>query len=174
MKISLKKKRNNLMFCAGLTAIAVGLAILGYFGYNKISREIYKKKLLETSIVFEIPDLKIKTPVLEGTDNETLKYSAGHFSNTGDLGNGNYCIIGHNSTIYACIFNNLKDIKTGMKMYLYSTDKTCYRYTVTAIKIINSNDTYVLNDYNDNRITVITCNDDGTQRICVVGKQDME
>lgn len=157
------------MLCAGLAAIAVGLALLGYFGYNKITREIYKKKLLETSIVFEIPDLNIRTPALEGTDTETLKYSAGHFLNTGDLGKGNYCIIGHSSTIYACVFNELKNIETGMKMYLYSKDKICYSYTVTEIKTINPDNIYVLNDFGDNRITVITCNDDGTQRICVIG-----
>ncbi|MCM1508026.1 MAG: class D sortase [Ruminococcus flavefaciens] len=145
---------------------------MGYFGYNKISREIYKKKLLETSIIFEIPELKIKTPVLEGTDNETLKYSAGHFLNTGDLGKGNYCITGHSSTIYACVFDDLKYAETGMKMYLYSKDKICYPYIITEKKIINPSDTYVLDDYGDNRITVITCNDDGSQRICVIGKLD--
>ena len=169
MKADLKNKRNKLMLCAGLAAIAVGLALLGYFGYNKITREIYKKKLLETSIVFEIPDLHIRTPVLEGTDTETLKYSAGHFPYTGDLGKGNYCIIGHSSTIYACVFDDLKNIKTGMKMYLYSKDKICYSYAVTEIKTINPDDIYILNDFGDNRITVITCNDDGTQRICVIG-----
>ena len=72
MKDNLKNKYNKLMLCAGLTAVAVGLALLGYFGYNKITREIYKKKLLETSIVFEIPDLNIRTPILECTDSATL------------------------------------------------------------------------------------------------------
>ena len=110
---------------------------------------MYKKKLLETSVVFEIPDLKIRTPVLEGTDNETLKYSAGHFLNTGNLGKGNYCITGHSSTIYACVFDNLKYAETGMKMFLYSKDKVCYPYIVTEKKIISQEDTYILNYYDE-------------------------
>lgn len=160
------------MFLAGIIALAVGLSVLGYFGFNKISREIYKKKLLETSIIFEIPSLDIKVPVLEGTDKKTLQYAAGHFENTGELGSGNYCICGHNSTIYACVFNDLDKIETGDEMVLTDNDKnkTTYTYVVTYYDVIDPDSVEVLLDYGDNRITVITCTDDGTERFCVVGK----
>lgn len=165
-----KKIQNKPMFFVGLIAFAVGLTILGYFGFHKISREIDKRRLLETSIVFEIPDLNIKAPVLEGINDETLKYAAGHFEGTGSPGSGNYCICGHSSTIYACIFNDLKDASVGMEMNLYDKNKNCYRYLVSHITVIDPDDTYVLEDYEDNRITVIACTDDGSQRVCVVGK----
>ena len=162
----MKHKHNKPMFIAGLIALSMGLAILGYFGYNKISREMRLKRLLKENVVFEIPELNIRVPVLEGTDNETLSVAAGHFEGTGSVGNGNYCIAGHNSTIYAEIFNDLDKIKIGDKMYLIDTDstRTRYIYVVTEYNIVTPQSTEVLQDYGDNRLTVISCTDDGKYR----------
>ena len=91
--------------------IVLGVGVLSFYGYRKISRELYLRKLLNNNINFEIPRLNIKMPVLEGTDNKALQVSAGHFESTDALGKGNYCIAGHNSTIYAEIFNDLDQIK---------------------------------------------------------------
>ena len=119
--------------------------------------------------VVEIADLNIKATVLDGTDNKTLSKAVGHFIGTGDFGIGNYCIAGHNSTIYKEYFNNLKNIKIGMKVVLYDKDKKSYTYIVTDSFIVEPNETWVLDDFRDNRITIITCTDDGTQRQIVVG-----
>ncbi len=152
--------------------IIFSAGILSVYGYKKISREIYLHRLLKENINFEIPELDIKVPVLEGTDSKSLQVSAGHFENTGSLGKGNYCICGHNSTIYAEIFNDLDKIKTGDEMILVDKDKerTRYTYVVTEYKIVDPKDTWVLNDFGDDRITVISCTDDGTQRQVVVGQ----
>lgn len=165
------KNRNKPMFFAGLAAFAAGLAILGYFGYQKITRELRMKKLLEENVVLEIPALKIRVPVQEGTDPEILSVSAGHFPYTGAVGSGNYCIAGHNSTIYAEVFNDLDQIKTGDKMYLIDSgpNQTQYVYTVTEYHIVQPNQVEVLNDFGDDRLTVISCTDDGQARQVVVG-----
>ena len=151
--------------------IICGVFILSLFAYRKISRELYLRKLLDNNINFEIPRLNIKVPVLEGTDSKALQVSAGHFEGTGTLCKGNYCIAGHNSTMYAEIFNDLDQIQIGDEMYLVDTDDnhTCYLYIVTEYKTVEPNDTWVLNDFDDNRLTVISCTDDGTQRQVVVG-----
>ena len=151
--------------------IICGISILSLFAYRKISRELYLRKLLDNNINFEIPRLNIKVPVLEGTDNKALQVSAGHFEGTGALGKGNYCIAGHNSTIYAEIFNDLDQIQIGDEMYLVDNDanRTKYLYIVTEYKTVEPNQTDVLNDYGDNRLMVISCTDDGTQRQVVVG-----
>ena len=148
-----------------------GISILSLFAYRKISRELYLRKLLDNNINFEIPRLNIKVPVHEGTDSKALQVSAGHFEGTGALGKGNYCIAGHNSTIYAEIFNDLDQIQIGDEMYLVDNDanRTKYLYIVTEYKTVEPNQTDVLNDYGDNRLTVISCTDDGTQRQVVVG-----
>ena len=167
----MKHKRNKYMFGVGLIALAMGLTLLAYFGYNKISREIRLKHLLENNVIFEIPSLNIKVPVLEGTDNDILSVAAGHFTGTGSVGKGNYCIAGHNSTIYAEIFNNLDEIQIGDEMHLIDTDdkRTRYTYVVTEYKIVSPQSTYVLNDYGDNRLTIISCTDDGYFRQVVTG-----
>ncbi len=162
------------MFGAGLAAMTAGLALLAYFGYQKISRELRMKHLLEENVVLEIPDLQIRVPVQEGTEKEILSVSAGHFPDTGQVGSGNYCIAGHNSTIYAEIFNDLDQISIGDKMYLVDddADRTKYAYTVTEYHIVNPDQVEVLNDFGDNRLTVISCTDDGQARQVVVGILD--
>ena len=151
--------------------VVLGVGILSLYGYRKISRELYLRRLLKDNINFEIPRLDIKVPVLEGTDQKSLQVSAGHFEGTGALGHGNYCICGHNSTIYAEIFNDLDKIKIGDEMYLIDTDenRTRYTYIVTDYRTVEPSDTWVLNDFGDDRITVISCTDDGKLRQVVVG-----
>lgn len=155
----------------GIIMIICGVTILSLFAYRKISRELYLQNLLNDNINFEIPRLDIKVPVLEGTDSKSLQVSAGHFEDTGSLGRGNYCIAGHNSTIYAEIFNDLDKIQIGDEMYLIDVDenRTRYTYVVTEYRTVEPSETWVLNDFSDNRLTVISCTNDGTQRQVVVG-----
>lgn len=156
------------MFIAGLLAFVMGLSVLSVYAYRRISRDIRREKLMRENVVIEIPDLKIKAPVLEGTDNEVLSAAAGHFSGTGGVGRGNYCIAGHSSTIYKEYFNKLKNVQNGMEIDLYDTSKNCYTYLVTESFIVEPNELWVLNDFGDDRVTVITCTDDGSQRFVVV------
>lgn len=164
-----KTKKQWVLFITGLVAVFIGISILGFFGIRKIYREYNKQKLMRENPVIEITDLKIKAPILEGTDNDTLSKAVGHFTGTGDFDNGNYCIAGHSSTIYKEYFNDLKNISTGMKISLYDKQKSCYVYTVKETFIVDPDETWILNDFGDNRITVVTCTDDGTQRQVVVG-----
>ena len=162
-------KKQWALFLAGLIAIITGVSILGFFGIRKIHREWKKQKLMRENPVVEIADLNIKAPILEGTDNGILSKAAGHFTETGDFGKGNYCIAGHSSTLYKEYFNNLKNIEIGMTITLYDKDKKSYNYTVAEMYIVEPSETWVLDDFGDNRITLITCTDDGSQRLVVVG-----
>ena len=164
-----RTKKQWVLFITGLIAIIIGTSILGFFGIRKVYREIHRQKLLRENVVVEIADLKIKAPVLEGTDNETLAKATGHFTETGEVGSGNYCIAGHSSTIYKEYFNNLKNIEVGMEINLYNIEKYFYTYIVTENFIVEPNETWILNDFGDDRVTLVTCTDDGTQRQVVVG-----
>ena len=166
-----KTKKRKIMRITGILMIGCSVLILGFYAYRKISRELYLRRLLADHINFEIPALGIRVPVLEGTDSKALQVSAGHFEGTGALGSGNYCIAGHNSTVYAEIFNDLDQIKIGDEMALIDKDanRTRYTYLVTEYHIVEPKDVYVLNDYGDDRLTVISCTDDGTKRQVVVG-----
>ena len=162
-------KKTALRLVGGVLLVG-GVFILSIFSYQKISRELYLKKLLKENIVFDIPSLNLKVPILEGTDNNTLSVAAGHFEGRGSLGQGNYCIAGHNSTIYAEIFNDLDQIQIGAEMFLFDVDKIQYTYVVTEYKIVDPHEITVLDDYGDDRLTVISCTDDGEYRQVVIGK----
>ena len=160
------------MLRIGLVFTIAGIAILSVFAYKHISRELYKQKLLKECVILEIPNLNIKVPVMDGTDKETLSVAAGHFEGTGSVGKGNYCIAGHNSTIYAEIFNELDKIQIGDEIYLIDNDdnRTKYIYVVSEYNIVNPQSISVLDDFGDDRLTVITCTDDGKNRQVVIGK----
>lgn len=62
------KRSKKFLFLVGIVILAVGFSILSFFVYKRISREMYKQKLLRECVVFEIPSLNIKVPVMDGTD----------------------------------------------------------------------------------------------------------
>ena len=66
----------------------------------------------------------------------------------------------------------MKNIEIGMKMYLINNDdkRTKFTYKVTENFIVEPTETWILDDFGDNRITIVTCTDDGKQRQIVVGK----
>ena len=166
-----RTKKQWVLFVTGLIAILIGSGIIGFFGVRKLRRIYQKQKLMRENPVVEIADLHIKAPVLEGTENQTLAKAAGHFPGTGDFGRGNYCIAGHSSTIYKEYFNNLKNIEAGMKITLYDAEKNAYDYTANGSFYVKPDELWVLDDFGDDRITLITCNDDGTMRQVVVGRK---
>ena len=161
-------KKQWVLFITGLIALLAGISIIGFYGVRKIYREIQKQKLLRDNPVVEITDLNIKAPILEGTEQSVLSKAAGHFEGTGDFGKCNYCIAGHSSTIYKEYFNNLKKVQVGTKIKLYNKNKDCYTYTVKEVLTVEPDETWVLKDFGDNRLTLITCTDDGSQRLVVI------
>lgn len=169
-----RTKKQWVLFIIGLIALIIGMSVLGFYGIRKIHREFQRQKMFRENAVVEITELKIKAPILEGTDNKTLSKAVGHFIGTGEIGSGNYCIAGHSSTIYKEYFNNLKNAEIGMEINLYDKEKKCYTYTITDYFIVEPNEIWILNDFNDDRITIVTCTDDGTQRQVVVGIRSYE
>ena len=162
-------KKQILCFAAGVLALTVGFGILSFLGIRKICREIHKHKLMKENMVVEIAVLGIKAPVLEGTEQSVLAEGAGHFTGTGGFGKGNFCIAAHSSVIYKEYFNSLKKVEKGMEILLYDKDKNTAAYRVSDFFIVDPRETGVLDDFGDDRITLITCTDDGSQRLVVVG-----
>ena len=175
--MSKEKKQNitikqRVIFFAGLLLFLSGASILGFFGIRKIVRMVNKEKLLRENIVLEIPDLRIKAPVLEGVGQDVLKKGVGHFPDTGTPGSGNFCIAGHSSTLYKEYFNRLHEIETGAEIDLYDKEKQCFRYSVSETFIVEPNEVWILDDFGDDRLTLVTCTDDGSQRLIVVAKAE--
>ena len=170
-KFPLSKKQWALFFI-GLILLTAGISLLCFYGFRKVKREIEQQKLLKENPVIMIPAIGIEAPILEGTDNDTLSKAVGHFEGTGSISSGNYCIAGHSSTIYEEYFNEIKSIEIGMEILVFDNDvgRTKSTYIVSEYFIVEPNETWILGDFGDNRITLVTCTDDGTQRQIVVGK----
>ncbi len=110
----------------------------------------------------------IKAPIADGTDNKIIGKYVGHFENSSYL-EGNVCLCSHNRGSKAAFFENLKNIKNGMKIE-YTTKYETKTYIANEIKEIEETDFSVLEPTKDNRITLITCiANQRAKRLCVIG-----
>lgn len=116
-------------------------------------------------------------PIKEGTDLNILATSIGHFENTPFL-NGNICLVAHNSGTnkrgkYVGYFDKIKDLKKGDEIIFNNLLQT-NTYKVITNKIISEKDMSVLNNADEDKITLITCvkgSKNKEYRQCVVAKK---
>ncbi len=159
----------------GVTTVsASGLSI-----EESLSKDIVlEQKVLEnlnTKIV--INSIEVEGHIYEGLDSHTMNKGFWHFPSSNLPGQkGNTVIIGHR---YAKLppnkdtFFNLDKVKVGDRIEVIQSDSD-FTYIVTDTLIVEKNDTSVLQDYSDYRITLITCSPLWTsqQRLVIVGKLD--
>ena len=163
-------RRQKALLIFGILAMLAGGAILTVMFGKRVAWRFRKAKLMRENPVIEIPELDIAAPILEGVGQDALREAAGHFPGTGAVGSGNYCIAAHSSAIYKEYFNALRDVENGMKIYLREPGQDAVIYEIAECKIVEPNETWVLKDFDDDRVTLVTCTDDGTQRRIIVGK----
>lgn len=136
-----------------------------------ISQDQELGEINDNTNMIQIPYLSLEAPIAEGVDSDTLSYAVGHFPDTGKIGDiGNYCLAGHSSSIYNCVFNGLSDIPIGEQILLYDNDGKVFKYIVTSKEEISPYNSGVLNNSNDRRLTIITCIKGGTMRLCLTAK----
>lgn len=176
----------------GVFGLLLGFSIIGvtlYSGYKgdsvqkealSIVESIYSNnenlteeevKIAEGAVgIVNIPSLNIKSVIMTGVDQETLKYYVGHFPDSAKPGElGNFSIIGHNNNIHNKVFTDLKKIQLGDEIEIITTDGK-FVYEVTGKSEVYPKETYVL-DWNgkDKEITVITCTKDSKKRTIIKG-----
>jgi sortase A len=103
--------------------------------------------------VLEIPAIRLRVPVLEGTDDLTLDRAVGHISGTAPLGElGNIGIAGHRDGF----FRGLKDVHVGETIDVY-TQRGRSRYAVDEIQTVSPDDVSVLAPGAKPSLTLVTC-----------------
>lgn len=119
-----------------------------------------------------IKDLGIeKAPIADGVSDKIIKKYVGHFENSSYL-EGNVCLCSHNRGKSGTFFENLKDVKNGMKIE-YITKYEIKTYIVNEIKVVDETDLSVLEATEKNRITLITCvANQKAKRLCVIGIEE--
>ena len=109
--------------------------------------------------------------VVFGATLNKLEYGPGYILGTSLPGTGgNFAIAGHRTT-YGAPFGNLDKTEVGDSI-LFQTNTNQYEYVITEVKIVSPEDTYVLGNFGDDRITLSTCHPkfSARQRLIVVGE----
>lgn len=133
---------------------------------NKIKSEstVQVNKVNEWRI--KIPAINVDAEIYEGVTNEVIAKYVGHFDESSKW-NGNVALAAHNRGYNCNFFQNIKRLGKG-DIVIYSTHEGVRRYKVETNKIIEETDwSYVCNT-EDNRITLITCEENKKEyRRCV-------
>lgn len=139
--------------------------------------QLEQKVLEELKTKIKISSIEVEGYVYEGIDAKTMDIGFWHFPISQYPGQkGNSVIIGHR---YAKLppdkdtFFNLDKVKIGDRITVEQYNNS-FTYIVTDTKVVEKNDISVLQNYNDYRITLITCTPLWTadQRLVIIGKLD--
>jgi sortase A len=120
----------------------------------------------------QIPAIGVDQYVVQGTNEGDLAEGPGHYVGTAMPGQaGNIAIAGHRTT-YGAPFNQLDRLQVSDKIVLTTLTGEVLTYVVSQPPVaVSPNDVAVLNPFDDNRITLTTCNPkySSSQRLVVVG-----
>lgn len=120
----------------------------------------------------KISKIGLEAPIKEGTSQDVLKESVGHFSNT-SYWNGNVSLASHNRGSYAHYFENIDKLELGDEI-TYQTKLGTRIYIVDEIKQIPETDLSVLENTDKNTITLITCiTNKPNLRLCVKATEEV-
>lgn len=101
----------------------------------------------------EISQIGLTAMILEGTDEGTLQRAVGHIRGTPLPGqSGNVALAGHRDTF----FRGLRNIRHDHEITL-TTLSGSYRYRVESTRVVEPEQTEVLDDVGDDTLTLVTC-----------------
>ncbi len=101
----------------------------------------------------EVVRLGVSVMVVEGTSSTALRRAAGHISGTAYPGGpGNVGIAAHRDTYFRPLRNVRKD-----DVITLTTAAAEYRYRVVSTKVVEPDDTSVLDSSGDEVLTLVTC-----------------
>ncbi len=101
----------------------------------------------------EAPSVNMSAPLLEGSDDGTLRRGAGHIEDTPFPGEpGNIGVAGHRDTV----FRPLRHVKVGDPLVITTGNRTL-RYRISRTLIVGPDDVYVLDPTKEPTLTLVTC-----------------
>lgn len=152
-----------------------------YIVVDQIKKKLFKNKVSQ-EFTISIKKLGINAPIVTGINpsdkeayNQALKSGVVLMDGTPlpGTGSGNTFIFGHSSAIeksdYDKIFSKLNDLEKDDSVLINYSGKS-YNYKVIDKKIVDKNDLSVLDQTNNERVTLMTCWPIGTdkQRLVVI------
>lgn len=103
----------------------------------------------------KIPKINLIANIKEGTDKETLNQFVGHFEET-QRQNGNIGLAAHNRGYEVNYFARLRELKKGDEI-IYQYNNYNKTYVVIRVLIIKDTNWDVLENTEENILTLITC-----------------
>lgn len=114
----------------------------------------------------QIPKINLDVHINEGTTSKVMLKSVGHFEQTSKW-KGNVGLAAHNRGYRCNFFQKIKSLKTGDEI-IYTTTNGKKVYRVQTNKVIPETNWEYLQETKDNRITLITCEENRREyRRCV-------
>ncbi len=158
--------------------VLIAVVLLSYVGYVLVEAKLYQadqtrkfEQALKSANLtraanpgFVIPEgsslgqirisqIGLTAMIQEGTDEETLQRAVGHIQGTPLPGqSGNIALAGHRDTF----FRGLRQIRLGDEITL-TTYSGSYRYRVESTKVVEPEETEVLDAATDDILTLVTC-----------------
>lgn len=121
----------------------------------------------------QIPKLGLDAHIEEGTNPSVLLKAVGHFEETSSW-DGNVCLAGHNRGYLCNFFQKIKKLNIGDEI-IYCSKQGKRVYQVQTNKVILETDWSYIEETEDNRITLITCEENCPEyRRCVQAVQVLE
>lgn len=120
-----------------------------------------------------IPKIDSVEPVSEGTSKEALANSLGHDTSTAYPGEKGNCVIaGHRNYTFGKFFNRLDEVEIGDMIYVDTHEET-FSYQVKEIKVVEPEDVSILENTDDEILTLYTCTPIyiATHRLVVIAKR---
>lgn len=116
----------------------------------------------------KIPEIDLYAEIAEGTDSQTLNKYIGHFEES-KKESGNICLAAHNRGYDVNYFSRVKELEIGDEIY-YFINENEYKYKIDEILVIYETDWTVIENTEEDRITLITCIENrDAYRLCVRG-----
>lgn len=116
--------------------------------------------------ILTIEKIGLKATIKDGSDEETLKNYIGHIENT-SFYDGNVGLAAHNRGYKNSYFARINELENG-DIITYQTNFFTRKYKVDNIKTILETDWSLLEETQENKLTLITCiANKRLQRLCV-------
>lgn len=139
---------------------------------NKTQRETIQENKASAWRI-SIPKLGLDVHIEEGTSQDILLKAVGHFEETTKW-KGNVCLAAHNRGYKCNFFQKIKQLKIGDEI-IYYTKQGKRVYKVQTNKVILETDWTYIKETKENRITLITCEENRPEyRRCVQAVQIMD
>ena len=124
--------------------------------------------------IIEIPKINIKYPIINQTNEETMKLSITKFWGPEANEIGNYTVAGHNNKD-GTMFGKTKYLEIGDTIKLTNLKNETIEYKVFEIYSIDPDDVSIVNsvDPNTREITLITCTNGHKNRLITKARQIM-